>query len=236
MAKELKKGNKSVSAKASVTEKELAEKLATPAPAKKDLKKGNRNATASAEVPVTPAKPLTKKNEKPVVAEPQKSAKVASLADKKKEKDAKAEKPKVAPVVEDVDDEDGDMEWEEMFEEVIQTPKFTYTRTEDLTLEDFKAHLPKFDIMMLAGEQRKDGNFARYILCYVSNETITLINQTGTRSGNLDEHEDYDELIQRPHEHFIGKRALVIKHKGKPAEIPIAFYIKKAKRGASKGE
>ena len=172
-----------------------------------------------------------------VVSAPAK--KVTSIADKKKAKaDAKAEATatvtpavtettplknkevasKAKPVLEEEGDTDaGFADWDELFDETIEGKNFRYIRQDNMTMPELLANLPKFNVHMLMAEQRDDGKFTNLVMCFISKESITFIDQTGG--------EDYDSIAQMPHADIIGKRELKVKK----ASFPFALYIKESK-------
>lgn len=222
--------------KAKLSEKDLTKKLAvaTEEVVETSTPKAKGGKGKSKTVATTPA-PV----ETPPVAETK--SKVTSLADKKKEKakvvadpapaeskkdKAKLPKPStkekevVAPpaLVDEDEVDDGADEWNEMFNDTIETKAFTYTRREDLQMPEILENLPKFNVHMLMAEQRDDGKFTNMIMCFASKESFTFIDQTGG--------EDYDSIVQVPHADIIGKREFKVKK----SVFPFALYIKMAKK------
>ena len=165
-----------------------------------------------------------------------KKAKVTSIADKKaaneKLKAPVVTPPVVAPpqkemakalktptpVVVDVDeDEIGEDAWEDIFKDVIEGKKFRYVRQDNITLAEMRKNLPKFNIHLLMAEEREDEKFTNMVLCFISADTFTFIDQTGD--------EDFDSIAQVEHDQIIGQREL----KTKKHTFPFAIYIKEEK-------
>lgn len=206
-----------------VTEKDLAKKLAVQTEEVVTKPKLGRPKKAETPVPAPAVKEETQG----------KANKVTSIADKKA---AKAEKPtpapvkelpkaqkpatKPAPVVQD--ETEGEMDWEDIFDEVIDGKNFSYLRQDDVDLAFMQENLPKFNVHMLVAEPRDDGKFSNMVLCFVSKETFTFIDQTGG--------EDMDSLVQVEHDEVIGQREFKVKKR----TFPFAIYLKQPKAGKKK--
>ena len=226
--------------KAKVDSKELAKKLAVETVEEATVTPAKRmGRPKKAQAVETPA-PV----EEAVVETKPTKGKVSSLADKQKAKavtptptptpakakeEQKQVKPPakatktvpVAPVVDEVEDEEVADSWEELFDEVMEGKNYRYTRAENLTIADLKKHLPRQDVHMLIAEPREDGKFTNMVMCFVSTETVTFIDQTGD--------EDFDSIIQVSHDELIGQKLFKVKRRNKTLEFPFSLYIKEKK-------
>ena len=170
---------------------------------------------------IADAKAKAKPKAKPAPAPSAETAAPAPSA----EKPRRAANPRVEEAPQPMGMESDDealRDWEEMFPKVQDGKSYTYTRMEDMTLDFMKKNLGKFNIFMLVAEERQDGKFSNFVLCFISKDTLTFIDQTGG--------ENFDEILQRPHEEVFGKREFILKTRKGLYTFPFALYVREAKK------